>query len=105
MQANGKENRTSARKKVLNLTAVIYPDADSDWLVAQNPETGTTTQGKTFEEALANLEEATELYLAMLIGDKSGPAIIAHTYGDVRPDHLLAQAQRIRLTVDSQSAK
>jgi integrase len=37
--------------------------------------------------------------IAMLIGDKTGPAIIAHTYGDIRPDHLLAQAQRIRLTV------
>jgi hypothetical protein len=34
----------------------------------------------------------------MLIGDKTGPAIIAQTYGDVRPDHLLKQAQRIRLT-------
>lgn len=45
------------------LTAVIYPDADSDWLVAYNPETGTTTQGRTTEEALANLKEATELYL------------------------------------------
>jgi hypothetical protein len=39
--------------------------------------------------------------IAMLIGDKTGPAIIAHTYGDVRPDHLLKQAQRIRLTVQS----
>ena len=34
----------------------------------------------------------------MLIGDKTGPAIIAQTYGDVRPEHLLKQAQRIRLT-------
>lgn len=39
--------------------------------------------------------------IAMLIGDKSGPAIIATTYGDVRPDHLLQQAQRIRLTVQT----
>lgn len=31
--------------------------------VAFNPETGTTTQGETIEEALANLREATELYL------------------------------------------
>ncbi len=52
------------RKETRNFTAVIYPDADSDWLVAHNPETGTTTQGKTFEEALANLKEATELYLS-----------------------------------------
>jgi predicted RNase H-like HicB family nuclease len=48
----------------VQLSAVIYPDQESDWLVAHNPETGTTTQGKTFEEALANLKEATELYLS-----------------------------------------
>ncbi len=28
-----------------------------------NPETGTTTQGESVEETLANLREATELYL------------------------------------------
>jgi predicted RNase H-like HicB family nuclease len=28
-----------------------------------NPETGTTTQGETIEEAIAGLREATELYL------------------------------------------
>ena len=37
--------------------------------------------------------------IAALIGDKSGPAIIARTYGDVRPDHLLKQAKRIRLLI------
>ncbi len=42
--------------------------------------------------------------IAMLIGDKTGPAIIAQTYGDVRPEHLLKQAQRIRLTVTQPSA-
>ena len=31
--------------------------------MATNPETGTATQGETVEEALANLREATELYL------------------------------------------
>jgi integrase len=39
--------------------------------------------------------------IAMLIGDKTGPAIVALTYGDVRPDHLLKQAQRIRLTIQA----
>ncbi len=39
----------------------------------------------------------TDAEIAMLIGDKTGPSIIAHTYGDLRPDHLLAQARRIRL--------
>ena len=47
----------------MTLTAVVYPDAWSDWLVAFNPETCTTTQGKTVEEAITNLKEATELYL------------------------------------------
>jgi len=45
------------------LSAVIYPDAESDWLIAYNPETGTTTQGKSPAKALANLKEATGLYL------------------------------------------
>ena len=31
--------------------------------VAKCPEVGTTSQGKTVEQALANLKEATELYL------------------------------------------
>ena len=64
------------RKETLNFTAVIYPDADSDWLVAHNPETGTTTQGKTFEEALANLKEATELYLSEFPPATKGRAIL-----------------------------
>jgi predicted RNase H-like HicB family nuclease len=44
------------------LTAVLMP-ASEGGLTALNPETGTTTQGETVEEALANLREATELYL------------------------------------------
>jgi integrase len=43
----------------------------------------------------------TDAEIAMLVGDKTGPAIIALTYGDVRPDHLLKQAQKIRLKVQS----
>jgi len=41
----------------------------------------------------------TDAEIAMLIGDKTGPAIIAHTYGDVRSEHLVRQAQRIKLRV------
>jgi predicted RNase H-like HicB family nuclease len=44
------------------LSAVLIPDTDGGF-VAQNPETGTTSQGDTINEALANLKEATELYL------------------------------------------
>ncbi|GMV98331.1 MAG: type II toxin-antitoxin system HicB family antitoxin [Phycisphaerae bacterium] len=44
------------------LSAVLTPDPEGGY-VASNPETGTTTQGETVDEALANLKEATELYL------------------------------------------
>lgn len=48
---------------MITLTAIIYPDEAADWLVAECPEIGTASQGKTEDEALANLKEATELYL------------------------------------------
>jgi predicted RNase H-like HicB family nuclease len=47
----------------MKLTAIIYPDSETDWLVAECPEIGTARQGKTETEALTNLREATELYL------------------------------------------
>lgn len=43
-------------------TAVLMP-AEEGGSGALNPETGSTTQGETVAEALANLREATELYL------------------------------------------
>ena len=42
--------------------------------------------------------------IAKLIGDKSGAAIIASTYGDYRNDHLLEAARRIRLTAANSNA-
>ena len=47
----------------MQLTAVLTP-AEEGGFVALNPETGTTTQGETVEEAVANLREATALYLS-----------------------------------------
>ena len=46
----------------MQFTAVLIP-AEEGGFVAFNPETGTTTQGESIETALANLQEATELYL------------------------------------------
>ncbi len=43
------------------LTAIIQKE--EDMYVATCPEVGTSSQGTTVEEALANLKEATELYL------------------------------------------
>jgi predicted RNase H-like HicB family nuclease len=46
----------------MTLTAVLTPAPEGGY-VAMNPETGSTTQGDTVDEALANLKQATELYL------------------------------------------
>lgn len=46
----------------MELSAVLTPAIEGGY-VAYNPETGTTTQGETIEDALNNLREATELYL------------------------------------------
>ena len=46
----------------MQVTAVLTP-AEEGGFVAYNPETGTTTQGHTVEEAIGNLREAVELYL------------------------------------------
>ncbi|MBI4017120.1 MAG: type II toxin-antitoxin system HicB family antitoxin [Candidatus Aenigmarchaeota archaeon] len=42
-------------------TAIIQKE--EDMYVAKCPEVGTVSQGKTIEEAVANLKEATGLYL------------------------------------------
>ena len=47
----------------MEMTAVLTP-AEEGGFTALNPETGTTTQGDTVEEAIANLREATTLYLS-----------------------------------------
>ena len=59
----------------MSYTAILLKDPDGGY-VAQNPETGTTTQGDTLEEALANLKEATELYLEEFPLAASPPALM-----------------------------
>ena len=46
---------------IKTLTAVLHNE--EDMYVTECPEVGTVSQGYTIEEALANLKEATELYL------------------------------------------
>ncbi len=74
-------HRITAACKKLNL-AHVTPHGLRSYFVTQARQSGLT-----------------DAEIAMLIGDKTGPAIIAQTYGDLRPDHLLAQARRVRHTV------
>ena len=67
----------------MELTAVLTP-AEEGGFVALNPETGATTQGETIEEAVANLREATALYLEELpLISKGHPVVTVFTV----PEH------------------
>ena len=46
---------------MVQLNAIITKE--EDMYIAKCPEVGTVSQGETIEEAIANLQEATELYL------------------------------------------
>jgi predicted RNase H-like HicB family nuclease len=45
------------------IVSSVITEAIEGGYAAFNPENGTMTQGETFDEAVANLREATELYL------------------------------------------
>jgi predicted RNase H-like HicB family nuclease len=55
-------------------TAILY--REEDVYVAECPEVGTASQGETIEEAIANLKEATELYLEQFPTPKTSPRLI-----------------------------
>lgn len=59
------------------LTAIVHKE--EDMYVAKCPEIGTVSQGYTVEEAVANLKEATELYLEDF-PDKTWEPLILKTF-------------------------
>jgi predicted RNase H-like HicB family nuclease len=59
----------------MQVTAVLT-HAEEGGYVAYNPETGTTSQGETLDEALANLREAVELYLEEFPMKLSGAPLV-----------------------------
>lgn len=56
------------------LTAVIHKEGDL--YVADCPEVGTVSQGSSIDEAVANLKEATELYLEEFPAEPSQHALV-----------------------------
>jgi predicted RNase H-like HicB family nuclease len=56
------ENMSAEARNQVELTAVLWAATEGGY-TALNPETGTISEGETEAEALANLTEATELYL------------------------------------------
>ena len=55
-------------------TAVLHKE--EDMYVAECPEVGTVSQGRTLDEAVSNLKEATELYLEEFPLEGEGKSLI-----------------------------
>lgn len=60
--------------KQQTFTAVLHREANL--YVAECPELGTVSQGATIEEAVANLKEASELYLEEFPPPNAAPPVI-----------------------------
>jgi predicted RNase H-like HicB family nuclease len=60
-ECGGLDPSAMAATLTQRLTAILH--REEDVYVAECPEVGSVSQGETIEEALANLREATELYL------------------------------------------
>jgi predicted RNase H-like HicB family nuclease len=57
-------------------TAVLHKE--DDIYVAECPEVGTVSQGESIEEAIANLKEATQLYLEEFPLEKERRSLITN---------------------------
>ena len=67
---------------VRRLTAVVHQE--ENLFVAECPEIGTVSQGGSVEEAVANLKEATELYLEEFPqANQNGTAVIVNFEAEV----------------------
>jgi predicted RNase H-like HicB family nuclease len=58
--------------------SAVITEAKEGGYITFNPETGTTTQGETFAEAITNLREATELYLEVFPIKSPAPAVLTY---------------------------
>ncbi|MFH1290184.1 MAG: type II toxin-antitoxin system HicB family antitoxin [Nanoarchaeota archaeon] len=68
-------------------TAIL--EKEEDMYVATCSEVGTVSQGKTVEEAIENLKEATELYLKEFpLKEKSKPLITTFEITISKPENV-----------------
>ena len=62
--------------KMANKTLTVVLHQEEDMFVAECPEVGTVSQGRSVEEAIENLKEATELYLEEFpVAEKAKPIV------------------------------
>lgn len=62
--------------KMQSFTAIVYKE--DDMYIAECPEVGTVDQGKTIEQAIAGLKEATRLYLEEFPLPQTSPRFVTN---------------------------
>lgn len=62
--------KTKVTQKVLEYTAIFEPAEEGGYVVTVPALSGCATQGETFEEAVKNVKEAIEGYVAVLKEEK-----------------------------------
>ena len=72
-------------KKQVELTAVFEPATEGGYTVTIPSLPGCLTEGDTFEEALANIQEAAELYLEVASDKKLLPDLNQSSRSIVAP--------------------
>lgn len=74
VEIDGFQARGVGEVKLRTFAAILHKE--EDLYVAECPEVGTVNQGYTIEEAVANLKEATQLYLEEFPLPESGPPLL-----------------------------
>jgi len=76
------------------LTAVLYKE--ENFYIAKCPQTETVSQGKTIEEAIANLQEATELYLEIEPLPIDSPPLITYFKVSIPSEDYISSIEEAR---------
>lgn len=63
----------------MSVKSTVYIQKEENWYVATSIETGVASQGKTMDEALANLSEALTLYFEDTEPDYSASPVFITT--------------------------
>ena len=63
----------------MSIKSTVYIQKEDDWYVATSIESGVASQGKTIDEALANLSEALSLYFEDNVPEKDPSPVFVTT--------------------------
>lgn len=73
------------KRKILQYTAVFESAEEGGYTVTIPSLPGCVTEGDTFEESLANIQEAAELYIEVMLKHKEKPELFTDRQPIITP--------------------